>query len=261
MDKQNPLITHDVFTAKDITVSFGGLVALNKLNMAVKQREIRGLIGANGAGKTTFFNVITGYIFPKEGSIEFYGQKIPAARPHIIAGMGITRTYQLGGLFKNITVFENVLVGLHKSIRANFFGATIKSKKIKLEEERAREKALGLIKELGIIELADRTAGNLSVGQQRLAEIARALVGEPRLLLLDEPTSGLNPVERENLRELLKRIRAEREVTMIVTDHIIDLIMRISDNITVINYGEKIAEGAPEEIRNNKVVIDAYLGD
>jgi branched-chain amino acid transport system ATP-binding protein len=261
MDKQNPLVSNSIFVASDVTVAFGGLIALNKLNMAVKQREIRGLIGANGAGKTTFFNVITGYIVPQSGSIEFYSQKIPVAHPHVIATMGITRTYQLGGLFKNITVLENVLVGSHKLTKENFFGAMVRSKEIKLQEKRAKEKALSLMKELGIVELVDRMAGNLSVGQQRLVEMARALAAEPRLLLLDEPTSGLTPEERENLIELLKKVRDEKGVTMIVTDHIIDLIMRISDNITVINYGEKIAEGTPVEIRNNQSVIDAYLGE
>jgi len=261
MEDQKIRIPNPILVAKDITVSFGGLVAINRLNFEVGKGEIRGLIGPNGAGKTTFFNTLTGYTLPQEGSIEFLGQKIPIARPHIISGMGITKTYQLGGLFKNMTVFENVLVGLHKSTKTTFFPTVIKSKKVRLEEEKACEMALKIIKDLGVIKLVDRIAGNLSVGEQRLVEITRALATEPKLLLLDEPASGLNPVAREELVELLKKIRDERDVTIIATDHIIDLIMKISNKITVLNYGEKIAEGSPEEIRNNRIVMDAYLGE
>lgn len=250
-----------ILICKNITVSFGGLVAINKFDFQVDKGETVGLIGPNGAGKSTFFNVATGYIAPIGGSIEFCGKEIQSGQPHIIANMGISRTFQNGSLFTKMTVLENVLVGLNKSTKTNFFGGMFESKKAKLEEEKAYEKALNVISELGIMHLVDRIGTDLSVGEQRLVEIARVLATEPQLLLLDEPAAGLSPIARERLVELLKTIREKRDITMIVTDHIVDLIMKISDRITVLNYGEKIAEGSSEEIKNNRTVMDAYLGE
>ncbi len=238
---------------------FGGLHALSEVSLHIERGEIYGLIGPNGAGKTTLFNVITGLYQPNAGEFRFNGHSYQAAKPHVLAAAGIARTFQNIRLFANLTALENVMIGRHVRTQAGVFGALLRNKAVRLEERACRARAHELLRYVGIEKPSQTLAKNLSYGEQRRLEIARALASEPLLLALDEPAAGMNATETEALKALLQGIR-KTGVTVLLIEHDVKLIMGLCDRVAVLDYGRKIAEGVPEQVRNNPAVIAAYLG-
>lgn len=246
--------------AKGITKRFGGLVANENVTVEIERGSITAVIGPNGAGKTTFFNMITGFYEPDEGEILLAGQKINGLRPDQIAAKGISRTFQNIRLFKQMTALENVMVGKHSKLQAGMLGILLDTRRVREEEERARVEAYQLLEYVGIADVANEEAGSLPYGLQRRLEIARALATNPQIILLDEPAAGMNPRETLEMTKFIRRMRDELNVTIILIEHDMKLVMGLSEYIHVLDHGQKIAEGSPEEIRNNPVVIEAYLG-
>jgi branched-chain amino acid transport system ATP-binding protein len=249
-----------ILLLKDITVNFGGLTALDGVDLEINEKGIRGIIGPNGAGKTTLFNTITGYIKADEGEIKYNGEDLLGLPPHNIARKGIIRTFQLGGIFPEMSALENIMTGYYRKSKTNLLEVALRLKKGKSEEIEIREKALQIMEDFDLSDLAEQRASDLSFGQQRLVEIGRALMSDPELLLSDEPAAGLSSTERYNLIQLLKTISEEKGIYILLADHSMDFVMEICDYITALNYGKKIAEGKPQEIQQNKEVLEAYLG-
>jgi len=245
---------------RNLRRSFGGVHAVKDLSMRVPVGAIKAVIGPNGAGKTTLFNLIAGTIAPHQGDVLFRGKRITAWKPHAVASLGIARTFQTTKLFPHMTVLENVMVGRHPRTRAGFLAGLLCLPWTWREDRETRVKAADILADLGLTAHAGETASNLSFGRQRLVEFARALATEPALLLLDEPAAGLNIYETRELSELILKIR-DRGVTCLIVEHDMSLVMNISDEVLVLDQGQKIAEGPPREIQRNPDVIRIYLGD
>jgi branched-chain amino acid transport system ATP-binding protein len=249
-----------ILKTRNVTKRFGGLVAVNGFEIDVKEHSISSVIGPNGAGKTTFFNCITGFYAPTEGEIIFDGHYIQGLSTDRITHYGISRTYQNIRLFSKMTAIENILVGEHPHLKTFWFEALYKSKRFLKEEEEALTEAVRLLNFVGLNGLGDQLARNLPYGAQRRLEIARALASKPKLLLLDEPTAGMNPNESIELMHFIRRLRDEIGITILLIEHDMKVVMGISEEIWVMDFGEKIAEGTPLEIQRNQRVIEAYLG-
>jgi len=246
-----------ILEVKNLTKQFGGLTALNDVGFQIEEGDIRGLIGPNGAGKSTMFKIIAGFYKPTQGNIVYQNQNIEGSSPHTIAEMGIVRTFQETTLFQELTVFENALVGTHIKARTNIFSAILGLDKDK--QKAARERVEEVLSFMGLTERKDQLASELPLGSQRALALAIALVSEPRLMLMDEPFAGMNPEETNHMMDLTRKVR-ESGVTIILVEHDMKAVMGLCNYLTVLNFGQVLAQGTPDEVRNNDKVIEAYLG-
>jgi len=259
MDEEKMVTPQPILEISRLRKVFGGLMAIVDLNFKVMPGQIKAIIGPNGAGKTTLFNIITGILPPTGGTIQFKGREINGEKPHRIAEKGISRTFQTVELFGNMTVLENVMVGRHVRTKVGLIQSGLRLPGVKREERFVLETAQEKLDIVGLMRRANEPASGIPLGEQKLLEVARALATDPQLLLLDEPAAGLNETEVLRIAETIRKIR-ESGTTVLLVEHHMDLVMNISDEIVVLNYGEKVSEGTPEEVKGDEKVIDAYLG-
>lgn len=254
-------MSRPILEVRGLTMRFGGLLAVNEVALRVDDKQVVSMIGPNGAGKTTVFNCLTGFYQPTAGEILLDGEAIQALPGHKIARKGVVRTFQNVRLFKDMTAVENLLVAQHRHLKTGFIAGLLKTPAFRRSEREAMDFAAHWLEQVNLTEVANRPAGTLAYGQQRRLEIARCMMTRPRILMLDEPAAGLNPRETEDLKALIAMLRDEHGVTVLLIEHDMKLVMSISDHIYVINQGTPLADGAPEQIRNNPDVIKAYLGE
>ena len=262
MSQPSPNASPDgnLLVAEDVRKEFGGLIAVNDLTFTIPNRSIVSLIGPNGAGKTTFFNMLTGLYKPTDGVIMFDGVDVTDKPPHAITKLGVGRTFQNIRLFPQMTALENVLVGMHSRLKGGIVGSVLRTPRVRREEREAEERARELLRFSGLRGVDDELAESLAYGDQRRLEVGRALATEPKLLLLDEPTAGMNPQETVTFMDFVSKLREEQPIAILLIEHDMKVVMSISDRVTVLDYGEKIAEGEPHEIQKDERVIEAYLG-
>jgi branched-chain amino acid transport system ATP-binding protein len=254
-------VKEPIYTADQVTKAFGGLVAVDDVSFEIPEGSIVSIIGPNGAGKTTFFNILTGLYKPTSGKLQFQGKDVTRDRPDEITAAGVARTFQNIRLFGTMTATENVMVGEHARMKAGLFGSILRPPRVRKEEVDVRERAHELLVYVGLRkDLHDLISIQLSYGDQRRIEVARALASNPTLLLLDEPTAGMNPNESAQFTDFMQKVREEKGLTILLIEHDMKVVMGVSERITVLDHGEKVAEGSPQEVRENPRVIEAYLG-